>query len=83
VPESGRHRWLYLSIALAVFLAEGLQFFRLVDRLGIPKTGLLGVVLGSRFSVSNLIMYILGGAAAFTLDRYLLLRVGWPGQRQF
>ena len=59
------------SVAMG-FLAEGLQLFRLVDRLGISKSGLLGVVFGSRFSVSDLLMYILGGVAGFCLDRLLL-----------
>ncbi len=56
------------------FLAEALQLIGLVDRLGIPKNSLLGVVFGSRFSVSDLLMYILGGVVAFTIDRYLLAR---------
>lgn len=58
------------SVAIG-FLAEALQLMDLVDRLGISRTGLLGIVLGSRFSFSDLLMYVLGGAIALFFDRIL------------
>ncbi len=64
------------SVAIG-FLAEALQIIRLVDRLDIPKASLLGTVIGSRFSISDLLMYILGGVAALTIDRYLLAPQPW------
>ena len=65
------------SATLAVtisFCVEGAQYLGLAARLGLPPGSPLAILIGTTFSAADLLMYTLGGALAFSLDRYLVRR---------
>ena len=61
---------LVLSLAAGV-IAEGLQYLRVGDALGLQRGSLLSIVLGSTFSWLDLLMYAIGGLLALSLDLWL------------
>jgi hypothetical protein len=60
------------SLALAVFsfscVVEISQYFHLADAIGLPRGGLLSVLLGNSFSWLDLLMYLLGCVTSYILD---------------
>jgi hypothetical protein len=52
--------------------AELLQYFRLAERLGLEPGGVTYIVLGNTATLSDLIMYAIGGLLALAVDGYLL-----------
>ncbi|CAA6804757.1 MAG: Unknown protein [uncultured Thiotrichaceae bacterium] len=65
---------LYLAIAVFAFatLIEIAQFFHIADALGLAEGGIARIVLGTSFSVHDLLMYAIGCVAAYILDRFLI-----------
>jgi hypothetical protein len=62
-----------LAISLgAGLLVESLQAVQFADRLRIPRGSVLRIVLGDTASLSDLLMYAVGGAIAFAVDRRML-----------
>lgn len=61
-----------LAIA-AGFVAEALQYIHIVERLGFAKGGILYTLIGNTFSVMDLLMYVIGGVLAISVDRFLAL----------
>lgn len=57
------------------FCAEGLQYFHVADLLRLPQGGVLYTLLGNTFSGLDLLMYVLGGAFAFILDKWFFSTV--------
>jgi hypothetical protein len=55
------------------FAVEGLQWLRVADVLGFEAGGVLHTLVGNTFSVADLTMYVAGGAAAFAVDRSVLI----------
>lgn len=60
-PLGIRGRWLIPAVTAAGLLAEGLQYFRLADRLGLGPASPLRVILGSTFDWADLGCYLAGG----------------------
>lgn len=56
-----RGRWLTPAVTAAGVLVEGLQYFRLADRLGLAAGSPLRVILGSTFDWADLLCYLAGG----------------------
>ena len=64
-----------LAIVLAVaFTVEALQYLQLAGRLGFEHGSLPSIVLGTTFSVADLLMYCVGGLLAAWADVHLLRR---------
>jgi hypothetical protein len=63
---------------LAVFafacLIELLQYFQIAARLGLQRNSAMGVVVGSTFSWSDVLMYLFGCVAVTIFDRYFFSR---------
>lgn len=54
------------------FVAETLQYFHFAEILGLPHGSILAIVIGTTFSVSDLLMYVIGGLLALGADYYFL-----------
>ncbi len=61
-----------IAIAAGV-LAEALQYIHIADLIGLKPGSILYIVVGNTASLSDLVMYLLGGLLALALDRYMLL----------
>lgn len=61
-----------LAIA-AGFVAEALQYIHIVELLGFAKGSIIYTLIGNTFSVMDLLMYVIGGVLAISVDRHLLL----------
>lgn len=61
-----------LACALG-FCVEGLQYLHIADLLGVRQGEVLYIVIGNTFSISDLLMYVLGGALAFYTDRWFFI----------
>ncbi|WP_116125853.1 DUF2809 domain-containing protein [Lewinella sp. IMCC34183] len=59
--------WVTLAIAFTVEIG---QAFQLVDLLGLSGNRLAEIVIGTGFSWLDMLMYALGVAAAYLLDRW-------------
>ena len=57
-----------ISISIG-FVTEGLQYLHAADRLGLQPGGIAAIVLGSTFTVQDLLMYVIGGLLALGGDR--------------
>lgn len=55
------------------FGVEALQYVHIADILGFRKGSALYVVVGNTFSLSDLLMYLLGGTFALFADRRFLI----------
>ncbi len=55
------------------FLDEALQYINVAERLGLKAGSVLYVIIGNTFSPHDLLMYLVGGGLALTIDRYLLI----------
>jgi hypothetical protein len=64
---------LAISVWLFSFAIEFAQYFHLVDVLGIENK-IVRIVMGTSFSVSDLLMYTLGCIAIYSLDSWWLRR---------
>lgn len=62
----------------AGFLAEGLQYFHFAERLGLARGSFLSIALGNTFSVSDLVMYVIGAFVALALDAAIVRRIARP-----
>ena len=58
-----------VGVLLFSFVVEGLQYFRLVEVLGLKHSRLAQVVLGSSFEWMDLLAYALGIATVLLLER--------------
>jgi hypothetical protein len=62
------------AIAVAAgFVAEALQSVHLADLIGLKPGSMLYIIVGNTASLSDLVMYLLGGLMALALDHYLLV----------
>ena len=63
-------------LACAIFLfacaIETAQAFSIADRLGFARGSIPSIVIGTTYQTSDLLMYLAGSLAAWTLD--------WPGR---
>ena len=68
-----------LPLAVAVFifscLVEISQYFHLADALGAPRGGLVSILLGTNFSWTDIVMYLLGCITSYLLDTLLLSKI--------
>lgn len=55
------------------FLDEALQYIKVAELLGLKAGSVLYIIIGNTFSPHDLLMYLLGGGLALTLDRYVLI----------
>lgn len=62
-------KWLVPAVTVLGVLAEGLQYFRLADRLGLEPSSPLRIILGSTFDWADLACYAVGGVLAAALER--------------
>lgn len=60
-PLGVRGTWLAPAVTALGVAAEGLQYFRLADLLGLEQGSVLRVVLGSTFDWADLVCYAAGG----------------------
>ena len=71
-------RWPTLIIALIVlvfaFSVELLQFFNIVDKLGLEKSKVAGIVIGSSFSWLDLVAYLTGVIIIVIVESFGLQR---------
>jgi hypothetical protein len=58
------------------FFVEGLQAFYFAEFLGLQPDSLLHVAIGNSFSVPDLLMYMIGGLLAYSVDCGLQSAVG-------
>lgn len=65
-----------LKLAVAVFvfacLVETAQYFQLADVLGFPRGSVMSILIGTNFSWTDILMYLLGCVTSYGLDRFLL-----------
>lgn len=61
-----------LATAIGFFI-EGLQYIHFASLIGLKPGSVMAIVIGSTFSVSDLVMYCIGGALAFLMDAKLFL----------
>lgn len=62
---------LAIAVLLFAFMVEGLQYFHFVDVMGIENK-ILRVIIGTSFSVEDLVMYALGCWVIYWLDVRLI-----------
>lgn len=55
------------------YVVEGLQAIHLADLLGLQRGGVLYTVIGNTFTVSDLMMYTIGGILAYGIDIAVLI----------
>lgn len=55
------------------FGVEALQYIHIADLLGFRKGGALHIIVGNTFSLSDLLMYLVGGTFALFADRHFLI----------
>jgi hypothetical protein len=55
------------------FLDEALQYINIAERLGLKAGSILYIIIGNTFSPHDLLMYLVGGGLALTIDRYILI----------
>lgn len=67
-PLGLRGKWLVPAVTVLGVLAEGLQYFRLADRLGLEPSSPLRIILGSTFDWADLTCYAVGGVLAAALE---------------
>lgn len=67
-PLGIRGRWLVPTVTALGFLAEGLQYLLLADRLGLGTDSPLRVILGSTFDWADLGCYLAGGSIFAILE---------------
>lgn len=60
-PLGIQGKWLIPAVTALGVLAEGLQYLRLADRLGLGPASPLRVILGSTFDPADLLCYLAGG----------------------
>jgi hypothetical protein len=72
----GCHTFSPRSLAVGVFLfaclVEGAQYLHLASVLGLRRGSVLAIILGSTFSWSDILMYLLGCLTSWTLDARLI-----------
>lgn len=63
-----------LAIGVLVFatMLEIAQYFHLADLLGLAEGGILRIVIGTSFSVTDLVMYALGCWTVYWLDSVII-----------
>jgi len=57
-----------ISVLLFAYAVEISQYFHLVNVLGLERSGLAKILLGTSFSFTDLLMYTLGIATVFVLE---------------
>ena len=61
-----------LSLAISIFVfacaVEISQYFHLADALGLRRGSVLSIALGNNFSFYDILMYLVGSIAAYTID---------------
>jgi hypothetical protein len=62
-----------LAIAIFIFAVciEVTQYFHLADKLQLEQGGVLRIVIGTHFSVSDLAMYAMGCLFVYWFDRFI------------
>lgn len=60
-PLGCKGNWLAPIVVALGMLAEGLQYFRLADKLGLRPSSPLRIILGSTFDWTDLLCYAAGG----------------------
>lgn len=76
-PMGLRGRWLVPAVTALGALAEGLQYFRLADRLGLGEGSVLRVILGSTFDWADVLCYLAGGALLACWEGLIRRRAGF------
>lgn len=71
-------KWAALSVLSFAFAVEFAQYFHIVDVLGIQNQ-VLRIIIGTSYSVGDLLMYTLGVVAAYGVDYLLIRRVAEHG----
>ena len=61
-------RPLAINIFIFATLLEIAQYFHLADKLGLAQGGIARIVIGTSFSVSDLVMYALGCLVVYWFD---------------
>lgn len=63
-----------LTVGVFIFavLIEIAQFFHIAEVLGLPEKSLSRIIVGTSFSIHDLLMYAAGSLAAYTLDRFII-----------
>lgn len=65
-----------LPLAIGVFLfacaVELSQYIHLVDALYLPQGSLFYILLGNTFSLMDILMYLIGSVASFSVDAWYL-----------
>lgn len=69
---------LAISILIFATLLEITQYFHLADVLGLAQGGILRIVIGTSFSVSDLVMYALGCWVVYLLDILIIKNKNKP-----
>jgi Protein of unknown function (DUF2809) len=54
------------------FLDEALQYINISERLRLQAGSILYIIIGNTFSPHDLLMYLMGGGLALTIDRHIL-----------
>lgn len=71
-----------LRLAISVFLIataiEIAQYFHIADWLELAEGSIARIVVGTSFSVHDLLMYAIGCVIAYYLDVYLIRRLALP-----
>ena len=71
VFAGGPLQWAVVAVGIS-FLVETLQAFRIVERLGLADCRIAAVLIGTSFSVTDLVAYSLGGGVALLIDTLVL-----------
>ncbi|MEB3229390.1 MAG: DUF2809 domain-containing protein [Leptolyngbyaceae bacterium] len=59
-----------IAVLLFAFSVEILQYFRIVDRLGLSESSLARVIIGTSFSWEDLLAYTLGIIVTLLIERW-------------
>ncbi|HFC92738.1 MAG TPA: DUF2809 domain-containing protein [Leucothrix mucor] len=66
---------LAISIFIFATVVEIAQYFHLADQLGLAQGGLARIVIGTSFSVSDLVMYALGCIVVYWFDLLVIRKL--------
>jgi hypothetical protein len=62
-----------ISAVVTGFLIEALQYIKMAELLGLKAGSILYIMIGNTFTLSDLLIYTLGGFLSLSVDRYILI----------
>lgn len=63
-----------MTVLIFAFLVEFLQCLNIVEKLGLEKSSVAGIIIGSSFAWLDLLAYIVGGVIVVIFEKFFVLK---------